>query len=331
MSTTTNWSLYRPLTAVEQELFQELIGEELGVEALLVATCDDSKKYNEYIFMYNHPDPSTPNLVSFYAKVENKKEKVVEFATAQLTATMATSRLVENDGAEELVIKVAKKMGVKLVDNTLHDNHYLYSQNYYSLNSGTASWASLCKRGELNEYYILTAAHCARTRENKLMHCSGELKLIIDLKMDLFTDSVNNQLRDNRLDAAIYKITSRMPTHFIDNLYHFDGQFELPKATQVRKSFHGITDNFIFLNMNKECKTNDIYSNNFECDVLDNSQVLTGESGGAVFVDNKLTGVLSGHQKNNSKIAIVANGGGTPTCAPRNIAMIFEERELILQ
>lgn len=214
MSTTTNWSLYRPLTAVEQELFQNLLGKEVGVEALLVSLNESDKKFTEYIFMYNHPVQNVASLVSFYAKVKNKEETVVEFATAQLTTTMATSRLVEPTNVEELALTVAKKMGVKLISNFDTDDKYYKekSQHEYQFQAWKgneiitkASFCRILTHKNRSRFYILTSWHNIKSdADNYELYKSDDKKVSLGLNTGETAKICN-------IDAAILNVDTNSP------------------------------------------------------------------------------------------------------------------------
>ena len=195
---TTNWSAYKPLTDDEQVLFKNLLGKSSGIgEALLVSALSSEKGFTEYIFLYNHPDSEVHNLVSFYAKVEDKKATLLQHATAQLTEKMILKNIkFSADLTDEGYSLTSQATYFFDCENkaTIDDE----TQQIKNINSITSKGSFCCVLKRLNtsglkkqtdnevnkakpgypeefensdftgEYFILTAAHNLRNGTSKL-------------------------------------------------------------------------------------------------------------------------------------------------------------------
>ncbi|THF53151.1 trypsin-like peptidase domain-containing protein [Flavobacterium supellecticarium] len=234
------WTPYRHPNDEEQQIFQELLGNEIKVEALLVSN-NEHQVYTEYIFLYNHPNDDNNNLVSFYAKVDLKKE-LIKISTAQLTEKMILRNTKEVAAGFPLLENVTKSIGLKYSGQIFLDHDILTVPNYRTssqatyffdcdgngfnsngtINEDSPKGSFCCILSKKNEYYILTAAH-----NLKKVKGAKEYRLIRDKKNVVPLQFVEYYI-DSKNDAAILKIGEKVPEDLWNNRISFHSA-EIPE------------------------------------------------------------------------------------------------------
>jgi|GEM_PF-2993544 len=226
------WTPYRHPNDNEQQIFQDLLGNEIKIEALLVSK-NEHKVYTEYIFLYNHPNDDNNNLVSFYAKVDLKKE-LVTISTAQLTEKMILRNTKEVDADFPLIKNVTKSIGLKYASEKLFDHDVFDAQNYgdssqatyffdcdgnglnndKTINDDSPKGSFCCILSKNEEYYILTAAHnLKKTKDAKNYRLIKDSGNIVQLEFVEYCKEI--------FDAAILKIGKTVPTDLWNNRISF--------------------------------------------------------------------------------------------------------------
>lgn len=224
------WKPYQNPLKEEQQIFQDLLGNALHTEALLVSK-NEQKGHTEYIFLYNHPDDSNHNLVSFYAKVATNKE-LLKIASAQLTDKMILRHSKEINSNFALTRNVIKSIGLKYVPQISYgqqvltpEQHSHSSQATYffdcdgkgiesdgTINEKSKKGSFCCIIQKAKDYYVLTAAHNLQNG-NKAYKLIKDAENVVDLTFAEYCKDV--------YDAAILKIETPMPSDLWHNRISF--------------------------------------------------------------------------------------------------------------